>query len=114
VVSVLVLTVYFGAVAIMSGYVLGVLMSGGSVTSMGAGFTDALMPADLPLFLVKGLGLGTLVGWLCCHFGLEAEGSPTEVPKNASHAVVMSLLACVAYNAMVTLGFYWLVGPPVR
>jgi len=114
VVSVLVLTVYFGAVAIMSGYLLGILMSGGSVTNMGAGFTDALMPADLPLFLVKGLGLGTLVGWLCCHFGLEAEASPTEVPRNASHAVVMSLLACVAYNAMVTLGFYWLVGPPVR
>ena len=114
VVSVLVLTVYFGAVAIMAGYLVGVAMGGGGVGNMGAGFTEALVPADLPLFLVKGLGLGTLVGWLCCHFGLEAEGSPTEVPKRASHAVVMSLLACVAYNAMITLGFYWTVGPPVR
>lgn len=114
IVSVLVLTVYFGAVAIMAGYLMGVAMGGGSVANMGAGFTEALLPADLPLFLLKGLGLGTIVGWLCCHFGLEAEGSPTEVPKRASHAVVMSLLACVAYNAMVTLGFYWMVGPPVR
>lgn len=114
VVSVLVLTVYFGAVAIMAGYLVGVVMGGTGVGNMGAGFTEALLPADLPLFLIKGLGLGTIVGWLCCHFGLQAEGSPTEVPKRSSHAVVMSLLACVAYNAMITLGFYWTVGPPVR
>jgi phospholipid/cholesterol/gamma-HCH transport system permease protein len=113
VVSVLVLTVYFGAVAIVGGYLVGMAMGGASVTNMGSGFTDALIPADLPLFVVKGLGLGTIVGWLCCHFGLQAEGSPTEVPKRASHAVVMSLLACVAYNTLITLGFYWLVGPPV-
>jgi phospholipid/cholesterol/gamma-HCH transport system permease protein len=114
VVSVLVLTVYFGAVAIIAGYLMGVALGGGSVANMGAGFTEALLPADLPLFLFKGLGLGTIVGWLSCHFGLQAEGSPTEVPKRASNAVVMSLLACVAYNAMITLGFYWIVGPPVR
>jgi phospholipid/cholesterol/gamma-HCH transport system permease protein len=111
IVSVLVLTVYFGALAIFAGYLVGVALGG--VSNMQSGFTDALSPADLPLFLAKGLTLGVLVGWLCCHFGLQAEGSPTEVPRCASHAVVMTLLACVASNALITLTFYWIVGPPV-
>ena len=113
VVSVLVLTVYFGVVAIGAGYLVGLALGGVGLENMQAGFTQALMPADLPLFLAKGLMLGVLVGLLCCHFGLQAEGSPTEVPRRASHAVVMTLLACVASNALITLTFYWLVGPPV-
>jgi phospholipid/cholesterol/gamma-HCH transport system permease protein len=111
VVSVLVLTVYFGAVAILAGYLVGALLGG--VSHMQSGFTDALSPYDLPLFLAKGLTLGVLVGWLCCHFGLQAEGSPTEVPRRASHAIVMTLFGCVAFNGLITLTFYWLVGPPV-
>jgi ABC-type transporter Mla maintaining outer membrane lipid asymmetry permease subunit MlaE len=71
------------------------------------------MPQDLLLFLTKGLGLGTIVGWLSCHFGLEVKSSPTEVPQQASRAVVMSLLGCVVYNTALTAGFYWLVGPPL-
>ncbi|HEX9620767.1 MAG TPA: ABC transporter permease, partial [Polyangiaceae bacterium] len=77
VVSVLVLTVYFGAIAILSGYGFSVLLGGSSLTALRSGVGDALLPADLPLFLVKGLGLGTLVGWVCCHFGLEVGASLT-------------------------------------
>lgn len=111
--SVLVLTVYFGALAIVSGYLVGTALGGVGLGNMRAGFSDALLPADLPLFMAKGLSLGVIVGWLCCHFGLQAEGSPTEVPRRASQAVVMTLLACVAVNALITLTFYWIVGPPV-
>ena len=63
-------------------------------------------------FSRKGSGLGTIVGWLSCHFGLQVNSSPTEVPQQASRAVVMSLLGCVVYNTALTAGFYWLVGPP--
>ena len=54
------------------------------------------------------------MGWLSCHYGLEVRVSPTEVPQKASQAVIMTLLTCVIYNAMVTAGFYMIVGPPVR
>jgi phospholipid/cholesterol/gamma-HCH transport system permease protein len=113
IVSVLVLTVYFGALAIAAGYLVGTALGGVGVENMRAGFSNALLPWDLPLFVSKGLSLGVLVGWLCCHFGLKAEASPTEVPRRASYAVVMTLLACVAMNALITLTFYWIVGPPV-
>ncbi len=114
IVSVLVLTVYFGAMAIIGGYSVTFLIGSQSFGAMQAGFSSALMPGDLPLFVLKGTGLGVIVGWLCCHFGLEVNASPTEVPQRASQAVVLGMLACVVFNTAATVGFYWLAGPPVR
>src|SRR5690606_22072119 len=113
VVSVLVLTVYFGALAVIGGWLASVTLGGLPFEAMQGGFVNALRPADIPLFLVKGCGLGILVGWLCCHYGLEVRSSPTEVPRRASQAVVNTMLACVLFNTFSTLIFYWLVGPPV-
>ncbi len=114
VVSVLVLTVYFGALAIIGGYLVTAIIGGPSITAMQSGFADALVPLDLPLFVLKGTGLGVIVGWLCCHFGLEVGASPTEVPQRASQAVVSGMLACVVFNTFVTVAFYWYAGPPIR
>lgn len=114
VVSVLVLTVYFGAMAIIGGYLVTALIGGPSFAAMRGGFSDALVPLDLPLFVLKGIGLGVIVGWLCCHFGLEVGASPTEVPQRASQAVVFGMLACVVFNTALTLLFYWIAGPPIR
>lgn len=114
VVSVLVLTVYFGALAIMGGFLANLVLYNSSLSSMQSGFAEALVPLDLPLFLCKGVGLGVLSGWLCCHFGMEVGASPTEVPQRASQAVVSSMLACVVFNTLVTAGFYSLVGPPIQ
>ncbi len=114
VISVLVLTVYFGAMAILGGFLANWALYNSSLAAMQSGFAEALVPLDLPLFVCKGLGLGVLVGWLCCHFGMEVGASPTEVPQRASQAVVSSMLACVVFNTLVTLGFYSLVGPPLQ
>ena len=82
--------------------------------SLYSGVSRGVMPFDLGLFLLKGVGLGTVVGWLCCHYGLQVKSSPTEVPQQASRAVVMSLLCGVVYSTFVTALFYWLVGPPIQ
>lgn len=112
--SVLVLTVYFSVVAVAGGYTVSLLITAPSFTALRSGFGEALVPADLALFLVKGTGLGLIVGFLSCHFGLEVKSSPTEVPQKASAAVVMILFGCVAFNLVVTAMFYWIVGPPIR
>ncbi len=115
VVSVLVLIVYFSVVAILGGYLVSLLIIAPSFDALRSGFAQALSPADLALFLIKGVGLGTMVGWLSSHYGLEVMGSPTEVPQKASRAVVMSLLGCVVFNTAVTAVFYAAVGSnPVR
>ena len=113
VVSVVALMIYFSIVSLSAAFAIGILASGASLASFQQGVSGSVMPHDLLLFFAKGLGLGTIVGWLSCHFGLQVNSSPTEVPQQASRAVVMSLLGCVVYNTALTAGFYWLVGPPL-
>lgn len=114
IVSVLVLMIYFSVVAIFGAFVVAQLTSTASWGSLYSGVSRGVMPFDLGLFLLKGIGLGAIVGWLCCHYGLQVKSSPTEVPQQASRAVVMSLLCGVVYSTFVTALFYWLVGPPIH
>lgn len=113
-VSVAVLMVYFAAVVFLGTVGAGLLLADASPDALYNGISAALTVYDFPLFLVKGVGLGVIVGWLSCHYGLEVRSSPTEVPQMASRGVVMSLLGCVAYNTLVTAVFYFTVGPPLR
>ncbi len=105
-----ILTIYFSAMAVLGGYVAALLIDANGLSEWQQGAMFALSPADLPLILVKTLGLGALVGWLCSYYGLDVGSSPTEVPQKASRAVVQTLLACIVYNAVITIIFYWLVG----
>lgn len=105
-----ILTIYFSAMAVFGGNVTAMLMDSHGLSEWQQGAMHALSPADLPLIMVKTIGLGALVGWLCSYYGLDVGASPTEVPQKASKAVVQTLLACIVYNAMITITFYWLVG----
>jgi phospholipid/cholesterol/gamma-HCH transport system permease protein len=113
-VSVAVLMVYFAAVVFLGTLGVGLVLSDGSSEALFNGISAALTVYDLPLFLAKGVGLGIIVGWLSCHYGLEVRSSPTEVPQMASRGVVMSLVGCVAFNTLATAIFYFTVGPPLR
>jgi phospholipid/cholesterol/gamma-HCH transport system permease protein len=113
-VSVVVLMVYFSAAALLATGGLGLLLAGAGSESLVGGVRAALTPYDFALFFGKGLGLGTLVGWLSCHYGFGVKSSPTEVPQMASRAVVMSLFGAVTFNTLLTAVFYWTVGPPLR
>jgi len=114
IVSVLVLMIYFSVVAIFGAFAVAQLTAAATWGSLYSGVSRGVMPFDLGLFLLKGIGLGAIVGWLCCHYGLQVKSSPTEVPQQASRAVVMSLLCGVVYSTFVTALFYWLVGPPIH
>ena len=109
-VGVPVLTIYFSAIAVISGNVTALIIDSHGLAEWQTGAMLALSPADLPLIVIKTVGLGLLVGWLCCYYGLDVGTSPTEVPQKASRAVVQTLLACIAYNALITVVFYWFMG----
>lgn len=113
VVSVVALMVYFTVVAVITAALLGQTLLGPSPVELRSGIAQALLPHDLVLFLSKGIGLGAILGWFACHYGLSVKSSPTEVPRQASMAVVQTLLGCVFYNTALTIAFYWFVGPPL-
>jgi phospholipid/cholesterol/gamma-HCH transport system permease protein len=112
--SVVVLMVYFSMVAVMTAALLGQSVLGPSPVELRAGISRALLPHDLVLFVSKGVGLGAILGWFACHYGLQVKSSPTEVPRQASKAVVNTLLGCVAYDTALTVLFYWFAGPPLH
>lgn len=104
------LTIYFSAIALTSGLFMAFFLDSYSVGDWQTGLFTGLQLSDLPFFLLKTLGLGALVGWLCCAYGLTVQTSPTEVPQKASLAVVRTLLACIAYNAAITALYYSFAG----
>ena len=112
VLSVLVLTVYFIVVAVGGAFLATVILGSPSPVAMRQGLAEMLSVADLVLFLVKGIGCGLLIGWMCCHFGFRVRTSTTEVPLMTGKAVVRSVLGCVLYSFAVTVAFYTVVGPP--
>lgn len=109
IVSVPILTIYFSAMAVFGGYLALFAIDSQSLSEWQSGALMALSPFDIPLVLTKTLGLGALIGWLCSYYGLDVGVSPTEVPQKASKAVVQTLMACIIYNAIVTILFYGVV-----
>lgn len=107
--SVPLLTVYFSTMAIFGGLLALFFIDANSMLEWRSGAVLGLTPLDLPLIFVKTVGLGALVGWVSSFYGLDVGASPTEVPRKASQAVVMTLIACIVYNALITMGFYSLV-----
>lgn len=113
-VSVPILTVYFSAMAVLGGFSAAFVMDPNGAGDWLAGISMGLTPMDVPLFLTKSLGLGSIVGWLSCYYGLDVGVSSTEVPVKASRAVVQTLLACITFNTATTIAFYWLMGTRLR
>lgn len=109
-VGVPILTIYFSAMAVIGGNITAFMIDPHGLAELQYGAMIALTPIDLPLILIKTLGLGALVGWLCAYYGLDVGTSPTEVPQKASRAVVQTLLACIVYNATITILFYLVFG----
>jgi phospholipid/cholesterol/gamma-HCH transport system permease protein len=112
VVSVLVLIVYFGILALGGALAVGALFGQPEIAAVRAGLADTLGAADLALFLVKGVGCGLLVAVVCCWFGLQVKSSITEVPMMTGRAVIRSVLGCVVYNFGATIAFYGTFGTP--
>ena len=111
VVSVLVLIVYFGILALTGAFLIAAAFGQPDLDAMRLGIAATIGPADLALFLVKGMGCGALVGVVCCYFGLQVKSSSTEVPMMTGRAVIRSVLGCVVYNFATTVAFYT-VGSP--
>ena len=109
IVSVPILTIYFSAMAVFGGYFALFAIDSQSLSEWQSGALMALSPFDIPLVLTKTLGLGALIGWLCSYYGLDVGVSPTEVPQKASKAVVQTLMACIIYNAIITILFYGVI-----
>ncbi len=86
------LAVYFTLVALVGGVLLaGVFISSSYFTYLHS-LATVFGPAEVLGFTVKNLLFGAAIGATASYCGLQAEQSPTEVPKQMQRAIVNGLL----------------------
>jgi phospholipid/cholesterol/gamma-HCH transport system permease protein len=107
-----VLAVYFAAAAMLSAMLVSRALTIRTLSAVQSGLEHELAVFDLPLFLVKTLGLGAIVGAFACRFAVEARRIPVEIAHGASRSFVYSLLACTVYSAGISFAVYAVVGAP--
>ncbi len=107
-IAALTVAVHFAAVAMIAAYATSALLTLRTPGAVHDGFVQELALFDLPLFLVKGLSLGALVGTM----GWRAAGEAPRSTTTAHRAFVGSLLACAAVSIGMTMVIYAIVGAP--
>jgi len=68
----------------------------------------AVEQKDLWSGLFKAVMFGGVVGTVCCFFGIQVEGGAEGVGKATTQAVVVSLTAMLAMDALLTCLIYFL------
>lgn len=108
VVSVFCLSVFFVTVALVSGYLFG-LVQGVVSPDAGRYFSEvmaAAAPSDIYNFLAKTLVPPLLTASICSIEGMRVKGYVTEVPQAATRAVVKSIMALIMVSAVVSILTY--------
>ena len=106
VVSLLCLSFYFSAFAILGGYFVGQFFHQMPFAFYMDNIAKALSFDDVLIFLFKNTFSGLIIFVVCCYQGLQVKNSPHEVPQVTTKAVVNSIIYVMGFNAMVTLLVY--------
>lgn len=105
-ISQLVVTVYFTFIALTSGIALSALLVSTShlefLFEIGSAFTHHLVL----IFVLKNLVFGYIIGATSCYNGLRVKTSPTEVPQQATRAIVNSLIFIFVIEGLFALAMF--------
>lgn len=99
------LTVISDLFAIGGGYMVGVSMGLGAANYLRQ-TVQAIMVSDVLTGLAKSVIFSALIGLISCYEGLSVSGGAQGVGAATTNAVVSSIIACIAADAVFTLVFY--------
>jgi phospholipid/cholesterol/gamma-HCH transport system permease protein len=106
VVSMLCLTIYFDVVAVFGGYLVADAQLTIPLDAFAGSVVRALSTTDVLMTVLKGLGFGSAVAAVCCYHGLSVRSSSTEVPQQATRAMINSFVLCLLIDVVVTVPLY--------
>jgi phospholipid/cholesterol/gamma-HCH transport system permease protein len=106
VISIVCLTFYFNAIALIGGYGVTRLFHDLPFNAYTEALSEALSVRDVTLFLTKNFLNGACVFTISCYQGLQVKGSPHEVPQATTKAVIVCIIAITATTLLATLLFY--------
>lgn len=105
--SMICLTLYFDAVAVLGGFVVAKLKLTVPFATFAQAITHSLSLTDVVVTATKGVLFGTAVAAVCCHHGLSVRSSYTEIPQQTTQAMINSLKICLVLDIVVTGAAYF-------
>jgi phospholipid/cholesterol/gamma-HCH transport system permease protein len=99
---------------LFGGYLYAVVLKGSNAGAYFEGFTTLAQMADLELALVKGLVFGLIAAMVAAWKGIYAKGGPGGVGMAVNRGVVITLLALVVVNLIMTFGYLSIVKSPLQ
>ncbi|MDP1818480.1 MAG: ABC transporter permease [Acidimicrobiales bacterium] len=99
---------------IAGGYFYAVVIKGSNGGAFLDGFTVLARMPDLYLALVKGFVFGIVAALISAWKGLYAKGGPGGVGKAVNNGVVLTILALVVVNMILTFGYLALVPDAIQ
>lgn len=102
-ISQLAITVYFTVIALVFGITISGLMSSGSHFQLLYEIGTAFTPFLVLVFVIKNLLFGYAIAAIACYSGLSVRTSPTEVPQQATRAIVNCLVAIFVIEGLLAL-----------
>jgi phospholipid/cholesterol/gamma-HCH transport system permease protein len=94
------LCAYAGALGIMGGFAVAVLMMHISAGTFSVHLRDAVAGADVALGLLKSIAFGSWIALAGCRIGLSAGRSATDVGRAATTAAVSGIVGVIALDAL--------------
>ncbi len=110
-VAVMITGIVIGA-GIGGGYVLTVMVQGGSAGAFLSSFTALATLPDLYIALIKSLVFGFLAAVVGAYKGLNAGGGPSGVGRAVNESVIIALMLIFFLNAVITAIYFQVVPPP--
>ncbi|MBI4400737.1 MAG: ABC transporter permease [Nitrospirae bacterium] len=107
VLSMVCLTLYFDAVAVLGGFVVAKIKLTVPFAVFAQAVTQSLSFADVAVTAIKGVLFGTAVAAICSYHGLSVRSSYTEVPQQTTRAMINSVTICLLLDILVTVTVYF-------
>lgn len=102
------LTILGDAIGIFGGYLIGTLGLGINSSLYIQESFDPLVHKDVLTGLAKSLVFALLIGFISIHKGLGVEGGAEGVGRATTQSVVMSIVAIITSDCLLTAVFYYL------
>jgi len=100
-----ILLVYFDMAALFGGYVASSMLIKQYPDFYLRSLGEHIQLIDIVATILKGFLFGLLISSIACYYGLRVQRSITEVPQAAMRTVVTAILACLAFDLIVSFGY---------
>ena len=105
IISFVILTIYFYAVGLIGGFIVGNIISGITFNMFITYVMNSIAFADIASGLLKAVIFGMFISAISIYHGFQAI-VPTDVPRVTTNAVVSSIFALFIINIIITVIFY--------